>query len=429
MKRPAATAKQKLAFRYALKNPYSIIAMDPRLGKSRVAIAIREKLNLNCLVVCPGYLVPNWPKEIFKWVKRKDPMVTVFQKGSQLYDVCDADYVVISYDLAKKADFLFEWADMVVLDEGHHLKSMVAKRTEFIHKNIYENSIPRMHVLTGTILKNRVKEFYSPLALTYYNPSEREVKFLDLYPSEIDFADQFSYRREFKVKVKTKRGRTVKMQIAKWEGLRNVDELRQHLKGRYIRIKADEKDLPPVQYKSIYVSDTPNRALLDAFNLYFEGEGTGSVKPDIKATAALKKTPFTIKYAEDLLEERDCVLIYSDHVASCEAIAQHFGVPAVTGKMSGASRAVIAADFQAGKGRMICATIGALKEGQDLFRAKDIIFNDYPWVPGDLKQVVNRIRGLGQKAPRTVHKIVGSPQDDYIMQAIEEKLLVIEAAT
>lgn len=423
MKRPAPTEKQVRAFKYALKHPYSILAVDPRLGKSRVIIGIQKRLKLNCLVVCPGYLVPNWPKEINKW---GDPgtIITTFERGKDIYDVCDSDFVIISYDLAKKAEQLFEWANMVVIDEAHNIKSMSAQRTQFIHRVIYENSIGRVHPMTGTILKNRVKEFYSPLALMHYDPRVAQSQFLDRYPSEIDFADQFSFRHEYKIEIKNRF-----VTVVKWDGLKNTDELKTHLKGHYLRIKADANDLPPVEYRPILVSNHPDPALLAAFNSYFAGEGAGSVKPEQKKEAAIKKVPFTIKYTEDLLQQVNCAMVYSDHVPSADAIAQHFGVRALTGRMPGKMRSRLAKEFQAGAGKILVATVGALKEGEDLYRSKDIVLNDLPWVPGDLTQVVNRIRRIGDKKPCTVHKIHGSPQDEYISNALQEKMDVIERAT
>jgi len=444
-----ATKKQRKAYKYAMRRPYSILAMDPRLGKSMVGIAIQQSTKMNCLVICPGYLVTNWNKEIKKWGK-PGTIITMFRRGKQIYEPVDTDFVVISYDLVQKAAHLFEWADMVLLDEVHHLKSMSAKRTQFIHKEIFENSIKRVHALSGTILKNRVKEFYSPIALMHYDPNQEAVGgqkdfggfvvkqaqapkppgFLDRFTDEIEFADHFSFREEFQVKVQPKNGAAYYMKRARWTGLRRVDELKKILKGKYLRVKASRKDLPPISFKKVLISDSPNQALLDAFETHFSGDGADSVRPDIKVEAAMKKVPFTISYVEDLLTSAECVLVYSDHVAPIEAIATHFGVTPITGKLSNKKRAKIADDFQAGRGPpVLCATIGALKEGKDLYRAKDLVLNDPAWVTGDLKQMSDRMRALGQKDPRTVHVIFGSPQDEKIWNALKEKQKVIDAAT
>jgi SNF2 family DNA or RNA helicase len=250
-KRPALKEYQSRAVSFANKHKYSILALDPGLGKSRVAIEQRDRLQSNCLVVCPGYLVPNWVKEIKKWSTSKDTQITAFRTGAGIYEPFDSDYVIVSYDLVQKADHLFEWADMVILDEAHSIKSMKAKRTEFIHKNIYENSVPRVYLLTGTPIKNRVQEYYSLLALCYYNPNAADSQFLELYPSEIDFADHFSYRDQYTMEINGRR-----VTILKWKGLRNVKELRKWLEGIYFRVAStDVLDLPPVTYKSVLVSD------------------------------------------------------------------------------------------------------------------------------------------------------------------------------
>ncbi len=434
MEKPAFNGPQARAFPYALENPYSILALDPRLGKSRVVIEVREKLGGNCLVLCPAYLVLNWVKEIKKWAA-PDVQITAIQKGKDIYEICDTDFAVISYDLAKKAENFFDWADMVVIDEGHNLKSMDAQRTSFVHRCVYEYAIPRLHILTGTPIKNRVKEFYSLLALTNYNPRVADSQFLDQYPSEIDFADQFSFRSQYNLEIN---GRTVP--IVSWAGLKNEHELRQHLKGRYLRIRASETDLPPVMNKPVLISETPDEALIAAFNRYFYEDDiptyekerhhrTGSVLPEHKAMAAFKKAPFTIKYVEGLLEEVKCCVVYSDHVDAAEAIAQKFNVRALTGKVPANLRSELADKFQAGEGKILVATIGALKEGRDLFRANDIILNDYPWVPGDLTQVINRIRIVGKNTPCMVHEIFGSPQDEYIAEVLKSKIETIDAAT
>lgn len=426
--KPELFEHQARAVAYALAHKYSISALDPGLGKSRVAIELREKLQNNCLINCPSYLVSNWVKEIKLWAP-KTAQITAFKAGKQLYDVCDSDYVIISYDLVQKAPWLFEWCDMYVADEAHNLKNMAANRTQFIHKNVYENSVDRVILTTGTPIKNRVQEFYSLLALCFYNPDTPDTQFLKTYPSEIDFADRFAFRREYTLEVTTKNNKKKFVPVVKWNGLKNREELKRHLRGKYLRITDKVLKLPPVRYKSMLVSTSPNESLRKAFETHFATEGNDSVKPDIKKQAAIQKVPFTIKYIKDLLEETDCVLVYSDHVEPIEMIAKEFGVKAITGNVPSTLRSKLADRFQAGEGQILPCTIGSMKEGKDFFRANHIVFNDYSWVPGDIKQVIARIRRIGQKRKCVVHKIMGSPQDEYIMNAVDEKVKVIEQAT
>ncbi len=433
MARPPLQEHQVRALAYALKNPYAIIALDPRLGKTRVAIEVREQTGLRCIVVVPSYLVDNWNKEIHKWVD--SPRVMAVHSGKEIpFDAPkNIDYIIISYSLAQKAEHLFEWAEMCVLDEAPAIKSMDTKRSQFIHKNIYENSMKRMLELTGTPIKNRVKEFYSLLALTFYNPATPQSQFLDSYPDEISFAERFSHSRSYDVEVSP--GRFIN--VVNWFGIKNTEELKKWLEGRYIRIRDSEVlDMPDVSYKPVLISDIADPKLLAAFYGFFNDEPelerkerTGSVLPEHKAMAALKKVPFTVNYVKSLLEEVDCVLVYTDHRDSAHALAREFKVQAITGEMPAQKRSALADRFQAGEGKVLVATIGSLKEGKDLFRANHLVFNDLAWIPGDIKQVVNRMRIVGKKHKCTAHRIYGSPQDEMIARVLDEKMETIEAAT
>src|SRR6202000_1462090 len=113
--------------------------------------------------------------------------------------------------------------------------------------------------------------------------------------------------------------------VPKWDGMRNVKELKTWLDGKYLRIKATDKDLPPIQFKNILISKTKDKKLKYAFDNSFAGGANGSVKPDLKAEAALKKVPFTIKYIKDLIDSgRNAIVVFSDHRAPIEAIAHVF---------------------------------------------------------------------------------------------------------
>lgn len=414
---------QVRAIDYGMAHPYSIIAADPGLGKSRMAIEIRERRGEeNCLIICPAHLIANWKNQIDMWAP-KGRIVTAIQSGKDIHDLVDSDYAIISYDLAKKAEQFFEWADIIVIDEAHYLKSLSAKRTQFVHKNVYENSLKSVLMLTGTPIKNRVAEFYSLLCLSAYDPNATDSKFLEKFPTEIDFADYFSFRHEYTMEIGNRRVR-----IVKWAGMRNIPELKKWLKGKYLRLSG-EKELPPLSYKDVVVSDVVDHQLEAAFNAFFLDEGKDGVSPTAKAEAALAKATLTIKYVQDLLEEVDSVVIFTDHVQASHCLAKAFNTVALNGEMNAKTRAAMAKKFQDGEGKVLVATIPALKEGIDLVRSHHLVLNDYPWVPGDLKQVVHRIRRISQTKQCVVHRIIGSPQDHKIMRALDEKMAVIDRVT
>lgn len=417
---------QIVSQKYLLDNPFSIAALEMGLGKSPVTLGVFENVGGRLLVVCPSYLILNWKDEIDKCFGEGRFQVTMIRKGEQIYDLFDTDICITSYDLAQKSEYLFEWATMLVADEGQELKSMKAKRTEYFHRVVYENSIKRLHILTGTPITNRVQEYYSLLALMNYDPNGKPSDFLDRFPDEITFADYFSFRHEFKMELPDGR----RIPIVKWDGVRNKEELKGYLKNHYIRyLSKDVLLLKPLRYKDILISEIEDKKLFQAFTSYYEKDGTESVNPTYKAEAALKTVPFTVKYVKDLLQQRECVVIYTDHKLSCEALAQAFGVPAITGDMPSKRRFEIGKRFQNGEGQVIASTYKSFSTGVNLTRAKDEVQNDPSWVPGVIQQAEFRIQRRGQTQACTIHRIHGSPQSKRIYEKLQEKMITIGEVT
>ncbi len=407
--------------------------MDPGTGKTAIPLwYLWRNKKERLLIICPAYLIPNWVREIPKVLgTEKPPRVAVFDAGKKIYRLWEENIVITSYDLALKAEFLFEeWATMVVFDEAHNLASMKAKRTEFIHRVIFENSIPRVAMLTGTPIKNRVEEFYSLMALCHYDPSLETADgspaaFLKRFPSSIDFADHFSFRREFEMQVGERW-----IAVSRWEGLRRQVELKEWLKGKYFRVTDKVLGLGETTFVDTLVSETPDHALLAEFERYFETSEFGdSTKVQAKADAAMRTVPFTVQYVTDLLHSTDCVVVFSDHIGPCEAIAEAFGVPAITGQMSPKNRMAAVQRFMAGGFKVLSATVRSLSEGHDLTRAHHLVFNDPSWVPGSVNQAIYRIKRISQTRPPVVHRVFGSPQSQKIWDRVSEKAKVIQAVT
>lgn len=403
---------QQKTVEYAMKHPYSIIALKMGMGKSLCALDIWLKSGRKpMLIVCPGYLILNWKIEIKKFMP-DDVVASYFTEGAFLHFPFDSDIVVISYDMVKKAEYLFEWAKIVIADEANYLMNMKAQRTEFFHRCIFENSIGRLHLLTGTPIKNKVEEYYSLISLCNYNPRILHSKFLNTFPDSITFADYFSFRKEYDVW--TPRG---PRRVMKWEGSCREDELKALLNDIYVRYENENEK--PLIFKDIHVSDIDQPELLEAFEAFAIRKEP--VKPQFKLEAALKTAPLTAKYCKDLMDEVGQLVIYSDHVEPIRRIAEAFGVRPITASTSPKARAKIAADFQAGLQKVIAATIGAFSTGVTLTAASHLVLNDPCWTPGDLEQVYYRINRIGQTRQCVIHRILGSPQAAYIYQVLEKK--------
>lgn len=414
---------QETTVQYGVKNPYCILALSPGLGKTLIALEIANRTKSKVLVVCPAYLIHNWVSEIKKFFP--DKSCTYFKGKKDFYNVWDTEIVITSYGLLQHCEYLFEWADMVIADECQNLKSVQAKRTDLFHKLIYENSVERCLLLTGTPIKNRVYELYSLIAICNYRPQLKDSPFLNRFPTYVSFADYFSIPVEKRINTKwgTKK-------LISWNGYRNIPELKEkYLRDIYIRFSAEEvlTELPDKVYKNILIEDISCPELVEAFNSF--NEEHSKTAPDIKAQIALAKAKFTVEYVKDLLETEDKVVVYSDHVLAAEEIAKQLGATAITGSVPIESRKRISENFVYGETRVLVATIGSFSTGVTLIVANNMVFNDYPWIPGDLEQAEGRIARIGQKNICVYHRILGSIQDEYILNVVEEKTSTIKAVT
>jgi superfamily II DNA or RNA helicase len=304
----------------------------------------------------------------------------------------------------------------------HYVKNMKAKRSDNIHRLVYENNISRVMLMTGTPIENRVWELYSLIAICNYNPQLKESSFLTRFPTYEHFADYFSYREERTIS--TARGRR---KVLTWNGRKNIKELKEvYLKDIFIRYRAEDcLDLPESVYYDIDIGDVGEEGLLDSFKEY--NSENREVGPSIKSQVALKKAPFTIKYVKELREQGvEKIIIYTDHVESCEEIAKAFKVTPIHGKISVDRRRLVAQNFINGNTPVLVATIGSFSTGVNLTAARDMVFNDFPWVPGRLDQAEARIRRMGQKFICRFHRILGSIQDKYILDIISGKKETID---
>lgn len=410
---------QEKTVEWALSHPYSILALDMGMGKTPVYIALKDRLpHLNHMVVCPAFLGINWKKEIKKFLK--DQTICHFKASKDVYYPADADFVIASYDIAIKHEKLFEWASSVAFDEGTALKNMQAIRTQRIHKFVFENSLKRCHFLTGTPIEKRVREFYSMMALCNYNPEIKKSKFLETFTNEIEFADYFSHRIEYDKWVGYRC-----ITIQKWEGIQRKDELKEWLKGIYFRLKSD---MPEISYRSIFIDEVDDKELFAAFQVF--KETGGGVNPTAKMNAALHKVPFTIKYVDGLIENDMAdgpIIIFTDHQESCNTLAKHFDVNPIHGGIPDSQRQKTIAAFQEGQIPVIVGTYGTMARGGNLQVSNLIVENDYPWLPGLLKQADFRISRKGQLRRCQVHRMLGSDQDEYILNDILEAQKVLDA--
>jgi SNF2 family DNA or RNA helicase len=401
---------QKDGVEYAVLNKFTINAFDCGTGKTAVALKAACVVGRHTLIIAPAYLTFNWMKEIKKFTECKAWRFTYGEIIEPKVDI-----IVASYTELKHIPDLFVWADFVIADEFHYCKTPDSQRTSFLY-NYMKQSIPDYFLgLTGTPIKNRIPEIYSLLCILGLGEGVTP-NIQEDYSSYFTFCYHFTNPRQVKVG-----GRY----ITKFDGQRNVDELKKYLANRYTRVKAEDVlDLPEINEEELEVAYVENPKLKEDWESFKKGSLADSKG---KAENAAKKAEFTGQYVETLLESGvRKVVVFTDHVSPTDIISKSLSKSAevfiIHGGISMGDRSQAIESFEASTGCCILvATIGSSSTGINLVSCNHLVFNDLSWVPGDNEQALKRIHRIGQTKKCFITYIVGSGVDKAITTTLRSK--------
>jgi SNF2 family DNA or RNA helicase len=400
---------QQQAIKYILKHFYVLLADEMGLGKTLSSIAVSAVTEGKTLVVCPAFLKHNWKQEYAKFTTADK--VLVIDKKSDYKKIDKHDVIIVNYERIK--DLPQEDYSLIVADECHFLKNMSAKRTELFHELVDYVQPERLILLTGTPVKNRIPDFYSLLRLLSMCPhgtNGKDIK--DKFRSEYKFSKHFCNENVFTF---PRNGRRV--EVRKFEGARNIPELKSYFQGKYMRrLTSQVIDLPEMITKEVWVDyKHDDSELAEAFEAH-KGKLDGHIMR-LKTQSATAKAPFTAEYALNIFRETgNPVVVFSDHREPVRVICSHlqkskvkFGV--ITGDTKVEDRQKIVNAFQDGKIDFVVATIGAASTGITLTRSRDLVFNDLNYTPAENEQASKRIHRIGQKNSCIIHIMTGSSVD------------------
>lgn len=187
----------------------AILADEMGLGKTLQTITLlwtllkqtpyhgEQPVVRKAIVVCPKSVQANWKKEIYKWLGRERIGVLVANDRSRIKAFTKGksyDVMIIGYEMLNLAQDLLHKAplDLVVLDEGHRLKTAKNKTAQAIKSLNTERRI----VLSGTPIQNDLSELYhivdlvNPGLLGKYSDFKRKRELPIIRGSQQDATDE-----------------------------------------------------------------------------------------------------------------------------------------------------------------------------------------------------------------------------------------------
>lgn len=396
---------------YAQDRANCLIGDAPGLGKTIQAIALANLRGCKrVLVVCPANVRPQWQRQIKIWSTIPKVVVyPVFKSSDGVHPT--ANYVITSFEVARDGlwDTIrsYNW-DLLVIDEGHYLKTPDAARTRALFGASRQSKCryagtggiseraSQILALTGTPLPNRPRECF-----TLANA---------LDAASIDWMNLASFKDRFNP------GGRDNDTGATWEYVARLPELNARLRCNFMvrRLKEDVlKDLPPKRYELVYTETTGQIAMaLHAERMLDLDEETMLARSGGRIDGAISTVrrqmgeamaPAALEHCKVLLDGGvGKLVVYAHHHSVLEVLQRGlagFGVLRVDGGTSpkGKHGAVEKFKFDP-RAKVFLGQLQAVGTGTDGLQevASHAVFAEASWVPGENEQCVDRLHRIGQ---------------------------------
>jgi SNF2 family DNA or RNA helicase len=387
---------------FARRRPVSILALDPGLGKTAVAI---HAAKLPALVVCPASVLLHWKAEIEKWRPGGEGLFQIISYASPwLQHAQPRDY------------------ETLIIDEAHMVKNPEAQRTKVVLRLAHQ--VPNVMALSGTLPPNRPIELWPLLFATGITKLSYEA---------------FAYRYAAAYVSPFGKGQALDVR-----GASNLPELREMLRPHAIRFQKKDvlDELPPATLRMIDLAewDVVEEELefsleKDSLTLLRCGHPVPfEAMSEILHEQGLAKVGHAISYLRNLLDGGlEKVVVLAKHLDVLKEIEKGLlaACPVlVTGSTSPKDRQRAVEQFGSVRGcRVFLGQRDAVGTGTDGLQdaCSHLVHVEAPWSPGELAQQVGRLHRMGQRDNVTadILTIKGSI-DHYVLKRVIEKSEVIE---
>ncbi|MBF2057570.1 MAG: DEAD/DEAH box helicase [Cyanobacterium sp. T60_A2020_053] len=374
-----------------------ILADHMGLGKTIQTLIAGKHLSEhynNCpiFVICPASLRDNWAKEAemvgikietFSWAKLPQPL--------------EKEYIIIA-------------------DEAHYAQNTKSKRTQSLLALANNENCIATWLLTGTPLKNGQPSNLFPLLLACNH---------DLAKDKTEYELRYCNGQ--------------KGWGGSWDisGASHLDELAQKTEDVILRrTKKQCLDLPPKirTNKQCLLPTKLNKEYLSEIDYYIadyqrrviEGEVSENAEALVtvnilRKTGSKYKVDTTLELAQELLEEGEQVVIFTEFRDSALQLHDKLGGELLLGDTPQGDRQAIVDCFQSGQSKVFVGSIKAGGVGITLTASSSVILHDRPWTPGDAEQAEDRCNRIGQQNTVNSYWIQLGQIDQLIDSTLSQK--------
>ena len=355
-----------------------ILADDMGLGKTIEALTaaklLRSHYQCHVFVICPVSLIENWQRE----AERVGVKIEIFSNH----------YRKIPQPVTSKY--------IAIADEAHYFQNPKSARTKKIKELVENENCLASWLLTRTPIKNGSPINLLPLLkMCQHKLAEDESAYIDRYCAPVhrkygkqSFWDITGAAHLDELSCRTK---DVILRRTKKECLSELPDKMRILKA--IELETKEKKAYKKKFQEL-LADYRRRSKL--------GEVDGAAEALVTLNYMRKlnseyKVPTAIAQIEELLEQGQQVVIFTEFVETAKALYKEF--ERISELLTGETKERIGAvdRFQNGESKLFIGTIKAGGVGITLTAASNVILVDRPWTPGDAEQAEDRCYRIGQQ--------------------------------
>lgn len=379
------------------------IALDQGLGKTNIAL---KRIHEKTVAVVPSFLIPNWVEQAKLW--RPDLQVAVadvkscFQTGAMLEIVSYHTAATLNGTTKRKAASAKQQRSLVF---GEHVRGLPGSRLKF-HSLFKRIIVDESHYIAdGMSQRGRACRGWIMQAEEAYLLSGTPTlgRPIDLWNPAFAMGITRLTRTEWGQHY-------CKGHKGKWGGWdfsgatnKRLPELQALLAPYVFRLTKEETLSLPTKFRRLVMLD----GAVDKRELAYDvGQIERNPNPvsfeglaEILREHGIRKVAPSIQYIRDVLETEPCVIVYAHHhdvVKALETGLAEYGVTTITGLVESSKRHQLVKDFEAGKGRVLIASIAAFGVGFTVVRCAYGIFVEATWSRAKNVQAEDRMHRIGQ---------------------------------
>lgn len=382
-----------------------------------------------------------------------------------------AENIKKAYDESPMLQYAANKKTLLIIDEAHRLSNSDSDRYKIINDFIKRGNPHSIYLATGTPVTNNPKNLYCLLKLIGDDITNDWQYYMDRYCGAMKIpakGEKEKWSNFFFQKKQEEYAKNGKKGPTCWGELTSAekDELKEYIKAnaRMINIIKDATNLEELKLKisDIYLRRTkediseglPNKTVHEIFydfdmqqefeyaRLWEEYEAaqleldpTKEINKDLLEGAVYRKycsnqmIPNTIKLADEFIKQGEKVIIATCYDEELYKLRDYYGDKCVifNGKLNPKQKDAAKEAFLTNPEKMVfIGQLFAAGVGLNLVVSNKLIFNDLDYVPGNNRQMEDRIYRMGQKRDVDIYyQIFNGTQYEKMWNTVLRKELAI----